>query len=460
MDESGSTRITGPQTPAGQSLQRRATSGGAMMLAGFGAGHVLRLISNLILVRFLLPEAFGLMAVAVSVATLANMMADLGINASIIRSKNSHKRDFLRTAWTMQILRNLFVWALLAIFALIIVYLTRNGVVQAGTAFADPRLPWIMVATGIQLPIAGLSSANQVMMERKLVMGRIIGLEIGTQITAMILTISAAVMGFDVWSFVIGTIGGAIVHTVFSHIIFPGPRMALRLDREHFGEIFSFGKWLLLASLFGFMTNKGDHFLLGWVMEKERFGLYAVATFWILAAFTVLETVVRRIFYPAFSEILRDRPHDLTRAYQKARLLVDAASVMLAFCAFFLADFAFSVIYPGSYGGVAYYVKLLAPLLLLFPYRLLGYAVIAAGNTKGFTLITAITGMATLILVPLAFSMVSEKAAILTYACITASSLPIAWRLGGAHIKINWLIETRILAGVAVMLALLIGVKP
>ena len=83
------------------SLRTRILSGGGAVMGGFGAAQVLRLISNLILTRLLMPEAFGLMAVAISVNIWAVMLTDIGIGSSVIRSPNSEKPEFLRTAWTV-----------------------------------------------------------------------------------------------------------------------------------------------------------------------------------------------------------------------------------------------------------------------------------------------------------------------------------------------------------------------
>ena len=443
------------QAGAPLSLRRRVQSGGAAIMGGFGAGQILRLLSNLVLTRLLAPEAFGLMAVAVSINIWSVMLTDIGINTSVIRSSNSDKPEFLHTAWTIQILRNLLIWVIICTAALAVHYLASNNLVPAESIFADPLLPWVMAGIGLQLPISGLTSINIAMAERRLAMRRVVALEIGGQIFTMFVTIAFALAGYGVWSLVLGTVAGAVFKSAASHVFFPGPRMLLRFARAHFDEIFGFGKWLIIASFFGFILNRGDQLLFGWMMESGRFSLYAVASIWVIAAIAVVQTVASRLFLPVFSEIMRDRPDDLQHIYQKLRLLIDGAVVLMAFGAFFLAEPIFARIYPENFSGVGYYVKLLSPVFLFLPYRLISIAALAAGDSKRFTAVIVVPGLAMIIFTPIAFLVFGERAAIMFFACVAATSLPIVWRLARKMMNVDIITESRMIVAAATLVILL-----
>ena len=89
-----------------KSLKIRALKGGAWTIAGMGASHFFRLVSNLIMTRLLAPEAFGLMALANTLQIWLTMFSDLGMHGSIMRSKSGLLPDFLSTAFCLQIARN------------------------------------------------------------------------------------------------------------------------------------------------------------------------------------------------------------------------------------------------------------------------------------------------------------------------------------------------------------------
>src|SRR5258708_1248517 len=78
-------------------------------LASYGVGQVLRLASNLVLTRLLVPEVFGLMALVQSFIGGLAMFSDVGTSSSIIRHPRGEEPVFLNTAWTMQILRGIWL---------------------------------------------------------------------------------------------------------------------------------------------------------------------------------------------------------------------------------------------------------------------------------------------------------------------------------------------------------------
>ena len=66
--------------PVREPLVRRVLRSGGVSLFGFGTMQVLRLASNLIMARLLTPEAFGLIAIAISLQVLMIMISDLGLS--------------------------------------------------------------------------------------------------------------------------------------------------------------------------------------------------------------------------------------------------------------------------------------------------------------------------------------------------------------------------------------------
>ncbi len=68
------------------SLQKKAIKQSFWVVIGFGGSQFLRLISNLILTRLLIPELFGLMALVNTFIMGLYLFSDIGIRPSIIRS--------------------------------------------------------------------------------------------------------------------------------------------------------------------------------------------------------------------------------------------------------------------------------------------------------------------------------------------------------------------------------------
>ena len=85
---------------------------GAWSLAGYAVSQVIRFGSNLIMTRLLVPEMFGVMAIATIVMVGLAMFSDLGLRQSIVQSRRGDDPAFLNTAWALQILRGLVLWAI------------------------------------------------------------------------------------------------------------------------------------------------------------------------------------------------------------------------------------------------------------------------------------------------------------------------------------------------------------
>lgn len=434
------------------SLRQRVLTGGVVAAFGFGLQNVLRLVSNLVLTRLLVPEAFGLMSVAISFNIWALMLTEIGIGQSVIRSKNSDDPAFLHTAWVMQIARNILIALFIFLSALTVFALRTGGIVSADTIFADPRLPWVMAAMAGQIIFTGIVSLKPALASRRLALKRVVAVEVASQLVTMTFSILFALNGFGVWSLVIGVNAGGLFFCGASYLFFSGPSMRFRFHKEHFGEIFHFGKWLIVSSFFGFIINRGDHMILGWLMPGERFSLYAVAMIWIGAAMGLIQTGISRIFYPSFSEAYRENPERLTQQYQKVRNVVDGFVIVAAFGVFFLAEPFLKFIYTEEFHEVGVYARLLAPMLLFLPYRVAHAAMLAAGDSRSFSLTTIAPGVILAVGMPLIFLYIGEMAAILFFACISVAGLPIQWRASARYLRLNAFTEGRMLAAAIVLI--------
>ena len=81
-------------------LRARMLRAAGWLLGGNISSQALRLLSNLILTRLLVPEAFGLVAAANTLYFALVMFSDLGIWQSVVKSERGTQARFLGTAWT------------------------------------------------------------------------------------------------------------------------------------------------------------------------------------------------------------------------------------------------------------------------------------------------------------------------------------------------------------------------
>src|SRR5690606_37933513 len=143
-------------------------------IAGYGAGHMLRLGSNLILTRLLFPEAFALMAlVQVFMQGLA-MFSDIGIGPSIVQNSRGEDVTFLNTAWTIQIVRGI----VLSICACVVAW-------PVSEVYGEPLLLPLLAVSGFSALIAGFNSTSVFTLNRKLAFGRLIAIQLLSHVVSL-----------------------------------------------------------------------------------------------------------------------------------------------------------------------------------------------------------------------------------------------------------------------------------
>ncbi len=422
---------------SGKTLKARAMKGGLVALGGFGAAQVIRLVSNLIMTRLLAPDAFGLMGVTIALQVFIAMMSDIGLNASIVRAKNGDHPDYLATARSMQLARCALMAGVLLIIALALPQLAANGVIRAGSVYADPRLPVFLYCIAGSITISGFSAMRIALHNRNLNIAPVIRLELSAQIIAFAAMATAAAAGLGVYSLAVGAVVAQLVSTIGSYIALKGPPARFGFKREHFDDIFNYGKWLIVGSTFGFLVQRGDQILFGWLFDLDDFSLYSIATIWVVTAATVIDTVQRRIAMPAIAELHRERAHDLTRVYRRMRLYYEVGCFGLFLGVVLFAESFISIVYTEAYQGVAHYMKILALMLLLIPYKLVNTVILAGGDSRRFAVLTVIPGLALFTGTPLVFHRFGADEAI-AYAMMTPIlALPFNWKFASKFIKID-----------------------
>lgn len=342
------------------SLRSRVLRAGAWAGGGHVSGQLLRLVGNLFLTRLLVPEAFGLMATISALMLTLNLIFDVGSGPVIVQSKRGGDPAFLNTAWTLQIIRGLIIWSFAIVVALFIAYGQTHHVFKQGSVYDDPRLPWLMVATIFSMVLIGMGSVNNKVAERNLDLGRTTTIDFFAQVVSTAAMIAAAAVTRSIWALVLGSLLSAGLRCALSHIYLPGPRPRLRLERKALDELISKGKWVMVSSVLGLIALTGDRLLLSGLFDGTTMGLYSIAFGLASMATSAVSAVFGRIMLPSFSEVVRERPHELPDTYRKFQQLTDLAVGGLGSFMFMAAPAIIGILYDHRYQGAAQIFSMLA----------------------------------------------------------------------------------------------------
>lgn len=368
--------------PDAGSLGGRALRAGGWNMFQMLGLNVLKLGSNLIMTRLLLPDAFALLSFVFIVITAVTLATDIGIRQSIIREEDGDQADFLRTAWLFKIARGVLLAVMLVGVALV---LAASAPLWAAedTVYADVRLPGLLVCGAIVPLLIGLQSANREGLERQLSYKPWALLEISAQAISIVFMVAFAQISATVWALMAGALMTFVVKAAGSHIFLPGPPMRWSFDRAIAWRIWHFGKWLMGASVFTFVGRNADKLIFGALLNITTMGLLTVAYVWLTAGQTVIQQILKKVAYPVLSEIKRDRSHDLGRLLARIQRLVDLLCVTAFVIVLALGPWLVRVLYTETYYLAGHFLALLGAGFLCLRFELLNNLMLALGDSRG-----------------------------------------------------------------------------
>jgi len=332
------------------SLRRRASLGAGWVLSGHATSQVLRLGSNLVLTRLLFPEAFGLMALVQVFLAGLQMFSDVGIRASIVQNKRGEDQRFVNTAWTIQVFRGLVLW-------LVCIAAAR----PFASFYGEPQLASLVPVAGLTALLSGFNSTKLATADRKLRFARVTLIEIGAQITAIVVMVSWAVIWPSVWALVAGGIVRVAAMLIASHALIPGEKNRFCWDRNSTRDIIKFGRWIFLTTVVAYLLQQGDKLVIAKLISAEMLGVYAIAVLWSRLAVELGLKVGSRVAFPALAEVANNRRERLRQAYKRARIIYFTSLLPITWTMAVFGDVLVNMLYDERYSDAGWMIRLLAP---------------------------------------------------------------------------------------------------
>lgn len=370
----------------GGSLNARFMRGSMFTLGGYALGQFIRLGSNLVLTRLLFPEAFGLMALVAVIMQGLAMFSDVGVSPAIMQSKRGDDQQFLDTAWTIQVVRGGLLWLFACVIALPVAQL-----------YEEPLLAMILPCAGVSLLIAGFNPTRMDTANRHLMLGRLTGLDLAAQTIGIVVAILLAWYMQSVWALVISGIASAAVLLVFYNLFLPGQPNRFRWEPEAARELISFGKWIFLSTICGFLYMQGDKLLLGKYLPLDQFGIYNIG--FVLASFPLLMggVLTRKVLIPLYRERPPAKSAENFRKLQRMRFLLTAIMISLTGAVSAAGVVLIDLLYDPRYAMAGAVVVLIAamqiPQIIVLTYE---QASLAAGDSRRFFVLSAARAVLTL----------------------------------------------------------------
>ncbi|MBE9095577.1 oligosaccharide flippase family protein [Tychonema sp. LEGE 07203] len=388
------------------SEKKLALKGAFWTLASYGSSQIIRFGSNLILTRLLLPELFGLVGLAYVFITGVNLFTDIGLGPSIIQNKRGEEPEFFNTAWTMQVIRSLFVWLCL----ILITWPVANF-------YEEPRLLWLLPCISINTLIGGFKSTSVSTLERKMSVKEVVLFELGIQIFSTAVMIVWAFFNPSIWAIIVGGFTGAVTELVWSHFLIRGQSNRFAWDKEAAKEIFSYGKWIFLSTMLFFLCSQADRLVLGKIFTLTTLGIYGIAFTLGDMPRQVIIALGGRVIFPSIS-MLADLPREELRAKiikNRNLILIPLALGLAIFVSF--GDQLILTLYRKEYIAASWMMPILAlGIWHTTLHNLMGSCLLAVGKSQYSAMGNLVTFLSITIGIPIGYHFMGNLGAVIAVA--------------------------------------------
>ncbi len=270
---------------------RSVVSGALLYTAMRWFDRALGVISTIVLARLLVPDDFGVVALATIALGFLLMMFDVGLNVRLVQMGEIDRTD-IDTAWTIRLVRNLFLAALLAF-----------GAPAISDYFGDSRLTPVMRWMALGIAIGGLNSMAPVLFQRRREFAREVAYVMSQRFVGFGVTIALAFWLRNYWSMVYGSFAAGVFACAMSYWMMPELRRpTLRNWRRFLGA----SVWLTLRSLGQYASEQVDKVFLGRIAGPASLGAYSIASQIGAMPSTELLQPMNRALFPAYSQISND----------------------------------------------------------------------------------------------------------------------------------------------------------
>lgn len=238
-----------------------------------------------------MPEDFGLVAMAVVIAGLAQMLLNFGTDLAILRDKNAETADF-NTAWTLRVIQSSAISLLIFLSAPFV-----------AAFYEDDRLTQIVEVIALVSLINGFENIGVTLFRKEFNYSQDFLFNFINKAFSVTITIILALTLRNYWALVISQVIAAVSATSFSYILSSyRPRFTLSRIRS----IFSFSQWILVIGLAHFVQMNGDRAIFGRLFAAAELGIYTVAKEIALMVTAELTLPITRALLPTMAQLTGD----------------------------------------------------------------------------------------------------------------------------------------------------------
>lgn len=248
---------------------------------------------NLVLARLLLPRDFGAIGMIEIFIVVSQVLVDGGFASALIQKKEPTQTDY----------STIFYWNILMSVCLYgIIYLCAPLVADF---YNMPELQPVLRTIGLLLITNAMSIIQTNRLRKQLALDKLAIANLSAYAIAGSFAVAAAHSGYGVWSLVILQLSFSTLLAVILWIVTrwtPAPV----ISRDSLRELFSFGGYLLAATLLQEICKNMQALVIGKRFSATTLGLYSQASKLDKISSYTLPNILVQVMYPVYASVQDD----------------------------------------------------------------------------------------------------------------------------------------------------------
>jgi len=267
-----------------------AVRGGAVTLAAQAGRIVVGFASTVVLARMLTPRDFGLVAMAVAVVGVADLLRDFGLSTAAIQAPELSQAQKSNLFW---------INSLIGLLCGVVGYLVSYPI---ASFFDQPELIGIIQALAVTFFVSGVSTQFKVQINRQLRFGRLATIELSSPLLGLIAGLVLSLYTRTYWVIVAQLLVSAVVGLLLSVGFarwWPGrPRRCGTMR-----GLLMVGVDLFGTQLIAYVAKNVDSIAIGRVWGPAQLGIYDRAYQVLVVPLNQMNAPLSKVAIPIFSRL-------------------------------------------------------------------------------------------------------------------------------------------------------------
>ena len=289
---------------------------GAAWMVGFKLiERSIGLLSTIILARLLIPEDFGLIAMATSVIAVVELLQAFSFDVALIQNQEA-TREHYDTAWTLNVLFG-------SICAIVLLALAA----PVAAFYGDPRVFWVLICLAFNPLLVSLENIGVVAFRKELQMHKEFWLQLIKRLTVFTVTMVAAFTLKSYWALVIGMLVGRTLSMCLTYVAHPyRPRFSMAARHS----LFHFSKWLFVNNIIFVVNARAADFIVGRAAGPAALGAFSLSYEISNLPTTELSAPINRATFPGYAR-LASAPDELRKQFLNVISMIALVTMPAAF---------------------------------------------------------------------------------------------------------------------------------